>query len=78
MWVDFVGVYDLRIRILIMGKKNKLNKEQDKWLDNHGGRNENDVCVDKDGYFVWMVDGYGGELKVRIPTFKQVIRSYKQ
>ena len=47
----------------------KLNKKQDKWLDDHGGRNINDVCVDKDGYFVWMGDGYGGELKVRVPTY---------
>ena len=44
-----------------------LSHNQYVWLDQHGGRNENDVDVDKDGYFVWMADGHGGFLRVYLP-----------
>lgn len=47
-------------------EKIKLNIIQIQWLDDHGGRNANDVELDEIGPYVWMSDGYGGDLKVYI------------
>jgi len=47
-----------------------ITPAQGKWLDDRGGRNINDVEADEKGLFVRMGDGYGGELKVRLPVKK--------
>jgi hypothetical protein len=44
--------------------KTKVDSYVLKWLDDHGGRNSNDLKEDKDGLFVMMWDGFGGELKI--------------
>lgn len=42
----------------------KLTWAQNQWLDDHGGRNINDVRIDRQGLFVLMADGHGGDLRV--------------
>ena len=39
------------------------------WLDEHGGRNENDLLKDKKGKFVLMADGYGNDEKIYLPKY---------
>jgi hypothetical protein len=47
-----------------------ITPRQGKWLDDHGGRNINDVKEDKKGLYVLMVDGYGGNIRVSLPVEK--------
>lgn len=49
-------------------KEIKLSYFQKRWLDTRGGRNEDDVFSDKDGLFVLMGNGRGGEKKVYLPS----------
>lgn len=44
------------------------NKEKNRWLDSRGGRTFFDLGTDDKGEYVWMADGYGGEMKVYLPT----------
>lgn len=49
-----------------------ITERQYRWLDSRGDRNENDVGENEEGLFVYMADGYGGDVKVYLPVDKSV------
>lgn len=53
-------------------KEKKLNMFQIGWLDDHGGRNINDVYYDEKGPYVLMTDGCNGDLRITIPVDNSV------
>lgn len=55
----------------------KITKKQGMWLDQQGGRNENDLRASRAGnLYVLMGDGYGNNRKVFIPEDKDL--KYKE
>ena len=48
----------------------KLTKRQLDWLDSRGGRDSFDAEKDKHGWYVWMSNGFGKDVKVYIPKFE--------
>ncbi len=48
-----------------------LNFKEIQWLNQRGGRNEEDVYTDEYGKYVWMGSGSGGSVKVYLPDYKK-------
>ena len=48
----------------------KLTRKQIGWLYSRGGRTASDAEHDKKGWYVWMSNGLGENVKVYIPKFE--------
>lgn len=51
---------------------------EEKWLNQHGGRDTEDLCHDEEGLYVWMWKGDGKIVQVYLPTVDNTVYKSKK